>query len=167
MSNYVAIYGMEMLGITDGTGVFFMLLSAGLIISRLSGNKALREGRLTSNALGGVLLSSVGYTLFATSFGEWSFYLSALLIGLGNGRMYPAFLNMFIGVARNDQRGTANSSILISWDIGMGIGMVLGGFIAQYSGFYTAFWIVAAMQCTGALIFILATRYFYERRRLR
>lgn len=167
MSNYVAIYGMEMLGITDGTGVFFMLLSAGLIISRLSGNKALREGKLTSNAFGGVLLSSVGYTLFATSLGEWSFYLSALLIGLGNGRMYPAFLNMFIGVARNDQRGTANSSILISWDIGMGLGMVLGGFIAQYSGFYTAFWIVALMQCSGALLFIVVTRYFFERRRLR
>lgn len=167
MSNYVAVYGMEILGITDGTGVFFMLLSAGLIASRLSGNKALREGRLTSNALGGVILSSVGYTLFATAWGEWSFYLSALLIGLGNGRMYPAFLNMFIGVARNDQRGTANSSILISWDIGMGLGMVLGGFTAQYSGFYTAFWIVALMQCVGTFLFIVATRYFFEKRRLR
>ena len=34
MSNYVAIYGKTQLGITDGTGIFFMLLSAGLITSR-------------------------------------------------------------------------------------------------------------------------------------
>ncbi len=167
MSNYVAIYGMEMLGITDGTGVFFMLLSAGLMVSRLSGNKALREGRLASNALTGVILSSAGYVLFALAAGEWTFYLSALLIGLGNGRMYPAFLNMFIAVARHDQRGTANSSILISWDIGMGLGMVLGGFIAQYAGFAAAFWVVAIVQCAGAALFAVATRYFFEKRRLR
>ncbi len=64
LSNYLAIYGKEHLGITEGTGTFFMLLSAGLIFSRLQGNKSLRDGKLTSNALKGILLSTVGYTLF-------------------------------------------------------------------------------------------------------
>lgn len=166
MSNYVAIYGMEMLGITDGTGLFFMLLSAGLMASRLTGSKSLRKGRLTQNCLQGVLMSTVGYALFATAWGEWTFYGAALLIGLGNGRMYPAFLNMFIGVARHDQRGTANSSILISWDVGMGIGMVAGGFVAQYVSYYAAFWMVAAAQAAGALLFIVATRWFFLGRKL-
>ena len=167
MSNYVAIYGQEELGITDGTGIFFAILSGGLVLSRLSGSKALREGRLTSNCRDGVLLSLAGFTLFAMSLGEWSYYLSALFIGLGNGRMYPAFLNMFIGVARHDQRGTANSSILISWDLGMGLGILLGGFLAEMMGFGAAFWFAAAMQCAGAALFILFTRHFYTRRALR
>ena len=166
MSNYVAIYGQESLGITDGTGVFFMLLSAGLFLSRLYGAKSLRAGLLTRNCVRGVICSTVGYVLFATSFGEWSFYLSALLVGLGNGQMYPAFLNMFIKVARHDQRGTANSSILISWDIGMGVGILVGGFIAEYIGYGAAFWVTAVAQATGALLFILMTRHFFERRRL-
>lgn len=51
MSNYVAIYSKESLGITDGTGVFFALLSGGLFVSRLYGAKSLRKGRLTENAL--------------------------------------------------------------------------------------------------------------------
>lgn len=167
MSNYVAIYGQEELGITDGTGIFFAILSGGLVLSRLTGSKALREGRLTGNCREGVLLSLVGYTLFALSLGEWAYYLSALLIGLGNGRMYPAFLNMFIGVARNDQRGTANSSILISWDLGMGLGILLGGFLAEVFSFGAAFWFAAAIQAAGAALFIFFTSNFYTKRALR
>lgn len=166
LSNYVAIYGQEMLGITDGTGMFFLLLSAGLILSRLYGSKSLRAGKLTENCMRGVLISLAGYTLFALAMGEWSYYLSALLVGLGNGQMYPAFLNMFVKVARHDQRGTANSSILISWDLGMGLGILLGGFITEYIGYGAAFWVVAAMQGLGALIFILLTRHFFARRKL-
>ncbi len=166
MSNYVAIYGKEVLNITDGTGVFFMILSGGLFVSRLIGSKALRAGRLTESCSIGVVCSLVGYTLFALSAGEWSYYLSALFVGLGNGQMYPAMLNMFVKVARHDQRGTANSSILISWDLGMGIGILIGGVIVEYISYSAAFWFTAMMQGAGAVLFLVATRYFYMRRRL-
>ncbi len=166
MSNYVAIYGQEMLGITDGTGIFFMILSGGLFTSRLIGSQALRAGRLTQSCAVGVVLSLVGYTLFALSINEWTFYASALFVGLGNGQMYPAFLNMFIQVARHDQRGTANSSILISWDLGMGLGILIGGVLVEYISYTAAFLASAAMQASGALLFLLATRHFYTRRKL-
>lgn len=166
MSNYVALYGKQQLGIVDGTGIFFALLSAGLFVSRLYGVKGLRAGKLTENALEGAIISTVGYTLFALAPGIWAFYLSALLIGLGNGRMYPAFLNMFISVARHDQRGTANSSILTSWDVGMGLGILLGGVLSQYFGYSTAFWFTAASQATGTLLILLFTRRFFLARKL-
>lgn len=166
MSNYVAIYGKERLGIMDGTGLFFALLSGGLFVSRLYGVKSLRRGRLSENALEGSLISTVGYALFALVPMQWAYYLSALLIGLGNGRMYPAFLNMFISVARHDQRGTANSSILTSWDCGMGLGIVAGGVIMEYVGYTAAFVFTAAMQITGTLLLLFATRGFFESRRL-
>ena len=166
MSNYVAIYGQEMLGITDGTGLFFLILSAGLFAARIFGTRALRKGRITQSAALGVVLSLGGYTLFAAVHHSWAYYVSAALIGLGNGNMYPAFLNMFIKVARNDQRGTANSSILTSWDIGMGIGIVLGGFLLQYLSYSAAFWGAAVMQLAGTLMFYLFTRRFFQKRRL-
>lgn len=166
MSNYVAIYGRESLGITDGAGIFFAILSGGLILSRLLGVPQLRKGKIVENCLRGVVLSTLGFGLFATGLGQWSFYLSALLVGLGNGQMYPAFLNMFLNVARHDQRGTANSSILISWDMGMGLGILIGGVIAEFSGYGAAFRIVAATQAAGALLFALVTRRFYLQRKL-
>ena len=168
MSNYVAIYGKEKLDITDGTGLFFMILAIALVVARIIGRRQLRAGRLTQNCTLGVILSSVGYVLFAMSgvWGVWCYYASAMFIGLGNGQMYPAFLNMFVKMARHDQRGTANSSILISWDLGMGLGILVGGVIAEYIGFTEAFAVAAAMQIAGALLFISATAGFFLKRQL-
>lgn len=166
MSNYVALFGAKYLGITDGTGIFFMLLSGGLVAARLFGAKRLRSGLLTASGTLGVVLSTVGYFVFAIADGPLTFYASAILIGLGNGQMYPAMLNMFINVARHDQRGTANSSILISWDLGMGLGILLGGFVAEFVGFLAAFRIVATAQAVGALMFIVFTRRFFRARSL-
>ena len=73
---------------------------------------------------------------------------------------------MFIKVARHDQRGTANSSILISWDFGMGLGILLGGILAEYISFSAAFWTIAAIQGIGAAMFIIFTSLFYQRRAL-
>lgn len=166
MSNYVAIYGKERLGMTDGTGLFFMILSFGLFASRLYGSRSLKKGRITANAITGTLLSLCGYTLFASVAMPWAYYVSALLIGLGNGHMYPAFLNMFISVARNDQRGTANSSILTSWDVGMGLGILLGGVLVEFCSYGWAFWTAALLQCAGTLVMIFFTRRFFLARRL-
>ena len=179
LSNYLAIYGKEVLGITGGTGTYFMLCSIGLILSRLQGGRALRKGRLTHNASEGVVISLIGYTLFILmpTLSQWSmvndqwsmivgYYGSALLIGLGNGHMWPAFQNMTINVAHNNQRGTANSTILISWDIGMGLGILLGGIISENFGYDTAFWTVAAVNAVGTLLFFLATKAFFLRRNL-
>ena len=166
MSNYVAIYGSEILGITDGTGLFFMILSAGLFAARIMGTKELAKGKISRSAAIGVSLSLIGYVLFAAVKQDWAYYVSAAFIGLGNGNMYPAFLNMFIKLARKDQRGTANSSILTSWDIGMGLGIVGGGFLLEYISYSAAFWGSAVMQAIGTLLFYLFTRNFYESRRL-
>jgi predicted MFS family arabinose efflux permease len=166
MSNYVAIYGKEELGITNGTGIFFMILSFGLFASRLQGAKALRQGRFTANCAEGVTLSLIGYTLFAAVETPWAYYLSALLIGLGNGHMYPAMLTMFIRVARHDQRGTANSSILTAWDCGMGLGILAGGMLVKHTGYVCTFWATAAMQCLGTLLFFFFTRRFFLLRQI-
>ena len=180
LSNYLAIYGKETLGITGGTGTYFMLCSIGLMLSRLQGARALRRGRLTHNAASGMVISLVGYTLFilmptlqsvlpslhsplTTYIG---YYGSALLIGLGNGHMWPAFQNMTISVAPNSQRGTANSTILVSWDVGMGLGILLGGIIAEHLGYSVAFWTVALVNAVGVALFFVRTRRFFLERNL-
>jgi MFS family permease len=192
LSNYLAIYSKEVLGITGGTGTYFMLCSIGLILSRLQGGKALRQGRLTFNAGSGMVISLIGYTLFilmptlnqwsmvngplglrtlaTEGTQEWSMFLgyygSALLIGLGNGHMWPAFQNMTINVAKNCQRGTANSTILISWDIGMGLGILLGGIITEFLGYHAAFWTVVLVNLAGVSLFFMKTKAFFLSRNL-
>lgn len=154
LSNYLAIYSKERLGITGGTGAFFMLLSAGLIVSRLLGNRSLREGRMVQNALLGIALSMVGYLLFVACPNMLGYYGSALLIGLGNGHLWPAFQNMIIAVARHDQRGTANSTLLTAWDLGLGLGILIGGIVAEHLGYSAVFWATAAVHAMGLAFFL-------------
>ena len=165
LSNYLAIYSKEAMGITGGTGTYFLLCAAGLILSRLQGSTALRQGRLTHNAATGIVTSLVGYTLFIACPNAVGYYGSALLIGLGNGHLWPAFQNMTISVANNNERGTANSTILVSWDIGMGLGVLVGGVIAELTGYAAAFWTVAVANAVGTLLFFVRTRQFFLVRR--
>ena len=179
LSNYLAIYGKQVLGMTGGTGAWFMLCSIGLILSRLQGGKALREGKLTQNASEGMVISLVGYTLFILMptlsslfplpsyiLHHIGYYGSALLIGLGNGHLWPAFQNMMISVAHHNERGTANSTILVSWDCGMGLGILVGGVIAELLGYSAAFWTVAIINLAGVTLYFVRTRQFFIVRRL-
>lgn len=179
LSNYLAIYGKQVLHMTGGTGTWFMLCAVGLILSRLQGGKALRQGRLTHNASEGMVISLVGYTLFillptlaqqlhlsTQSLPLAGYYGSAILIGLGNGHLWPAFQNMMISVAHHNERGTANSTILISWDIGMGLGVLAGGILSELLGYSPAFWTVALVNLLGVALYFLKTRRFFLRHQL-
>lgn len=158
LSNYIAIYSHELLGIMSGTGTWFLILSLCLIASRIIGNRSLREGRLIRSATEGVFLSMAGYTIFLVWPTMTGYYLSAALIGLGNGHIWPAFQNMIIGIASSNERGTANSTILTAWDFGMGIGILLGGFIAERTGYRGAFFSMVIMHLAGTLVYLLLTR---------
>ena len=167
LATYIAIYGKNELEITGGTGMFFMLLSIGLILSRLVGNRTLREGKIVENASIGVAIAVIGYLVFAALHNHWGYYGAALIIGLGNGHMFPAFQTMFLNLASNEQRGTANSTLLVSWDIGVGLGILAGGSVAEHLGYYAAFWTAFAVNLLGVILFLSYSRQHFIRNRVR
>lgn len=167
LATYIAIYGKEELGITGGTGLFFMLLAIGLILSRLVGSRTLRQGKVTQNATVGTAISLFGYLLFAAVHNSWGYYGAALIIGLGNGHMFPAFQTMFINLAENSQRGTANSTLLVSWDIGIGLGTLIGGIVAEHVGYSAAFWTAWGVNVAGVVIYNLFVRRHFLKNKLR
>lgn len=168
ISTYIAIYSQEVLRITSGSGTFFMLLAVGLILSRIAGSRSLREGRIVQNASAGMLMSLGGYLVFTLVPGVYGYYAAALMIGLGNGHMYPAMQTMFLNLAPHERRGTANSTILTSWDLGVGIGIIGGGSVAEHLGGYSAaFWLAFAVNAVGVLFYFLRARGSFLRDRLR
>ncbi|MBP6868039.1 MAG: MFS transporter [Bacteroidales bacterium] len=164
---YVAIYGREELGIEGGSALFFLFLSSGLIISRLSGARNLKKGLITRNAVEGIIVECLGFILFALIKNEIGYYCAALIIGYGHGHMYPAYQNMFIDLAPNTQRGTANSSIMTSWDTGNGLGILFGGIIAGQFGYTAAFLCGAVCYIAGIAGFFLYSRGHFEKNKLR
>lgn len=167
LSTYLAIYGKEELGITEGSGLFFLLLSLGLILSRLVGSRTLQRGLILQNAGVGVSIALCGYLLFALLHNPWGFYGAALIIGLGNGHLFPAFQTMFLNLATNAQRGTANSTFLVSWDIGIGLGIILGGSLSEHLGYNAAFWFAATANTAAVVTYFVHTKGHFLRNKLR
>jgi predicted MFS family arabinose efflux permease len=163
ISTYLAIYGKEELHMTSGTGLFFAVLCCGLMTSRLVGARTLRRGMIVFNCSIGALISVCGYFLFAALHNSWGYYGAALIIGLGNGHMFPAMQNMFICLAPASQRGTANSTLLTSWDIGIGLGVMFGGICVDWGGYNSAFWLAWIVNIVGVLFFFAYAKAHYER----
>ena len=165
-STYVAIYGREELGLTSGSGIFFAILASGLFMSRLVGSRTLKQGRILYNASIGTCISCVGYLLFALLHNVWGFYGCALLVGLGNGHLWPAFQNMFVNLAPANKRGTANASLLTSWDLGVGLGVLIGGYLAENYNYHAAFWCSWIIEVLGVIFYFAHVRGSYNRHKL-
>lgn len=160
-ANYLAIYTRDELSSPTSAGLFFIILAVGLMASRFLGARSLRKGRITRNGSIGVALALSGYTLFAAVQHPVAYYLTAILIGLGNGFIFAAFFNMCIELAGDEHRGAANSTLLTSWDVGVGLGVLLGGMMAENLGFRCTFIVAAAVNALGVIVYFISARPFY------
>ena len=160
-TNYVAMYAKQ-IGITHSTGFFFSLMAVGMATSRLFSGRLVDKGKLLQVIQLGLYLvclcffsiSACGWIVdYYPSFTEYFFFGIALGLGVGFGSMFPAYNTLFVNLAPNSQRGTATSTYLTSWDVGLGIGMITGGYIAEISTFKMAY-------LFGALLTILSLFYF-------
>lgn len=168
LSTYIAIYSQDVLNITTGTGTFFMLFAFGLILSRFVGVQALSKGFEVRNATYGVIVVAIGYLMFALWQNLYGYYISAVVIGFGQASMYPAVQTMFLKMTTNDKRGTANATILTSWDLGVGLGIIFGGYVAEHLGGYnSAFLVSAVVSILSLMFFLLYAKNDYLKKELR
>ena len=73
---------------------------------------------------------------------------------------------IFINMAPHSQRGTANSTLLTAWDLGMGLGMFAGGAIAEHFGYFPAFWTGVLLYEGGVLFYFTYVRNYYNKYKL-
>lgn len=130
VTNYISLYAKE-LGI-GGSGWFYALIAAGLIINRITTGRLIDRGWLTRLVGIGMTIIVAAYGLLSFCSGPVSFFISAFLIGTSLGLIFPGYQTMCVNLARHDQRGTANSTYLSGWDIGIGAGILVGGSMAEY-----------------------------------
>ena len=95
------------------------------------------------------------------------FFFISTMLGIGFGMMFPAYNTLFVNLAPNNQRGTATSTYLTSWDVGIGIGMLAGGYIAEVSTFDRAYFFGACLTIVSLLFFNLKVAPHFHKNRLR
>lgn len=161
-TNYIAMYSRQ-IGLQVPTGFFFTCMAVGMAISRIFSGRLVDRGKITQVIATGIYIVILSFFLlsFCANLIVWDstvcsilFFTIALCLGIGFGIMFPAFNSLFVNLAPNSQRGTATSTYLTSWDIGIGIGMLTGGYIAEISTFDKAY-------LFGACLTIISSIYFH------
>ena len=174
-TNYVAMYAKQ-IGINATTGFFFTFMAIGMAISRIFSGKIVDRGKITQVISAGLYLVVFSFFLpFSRVYLiSWNnmvctivFFSVALLLGVGFGIMFPAYNTLFVNLAPNSQRGTATSTYLTSWDVGIGIGMLTGGYIAEVSTFDKAYLFGACLTIVSMLYFNGKVAPNYHKNKLR
>lgn len=175
-TTYVAMYAAE-IGISVNSGLYFTFMAVGLAVSRLFSGRQVDKGRITLVISFGMYLAAATFFLLAALkelmhwnpvFSSYLYIGIALSQGVAFGTMFPAFNTLFVNLAPNNQRGTATSTYLTSWDVGIGIGLMAGGSIAQeLGGFNYAYLSGACLTVLSTFFFLFKAGPHFNRHKLR
>ncbi len=173
ITSYIALYSQQLqFGLS--TGVYFLCMGVGIILSRFFGGKWVDQGRLTNVcSIGGAIATLSVFLLAATGILPVSitsqhllFDCSALLTGLGYGLIFPSMNTLFVNLARHDQRGTASATYMTTWDVGIGAGMLFGGMLADVTPFAYVFLVGAVCALLSSVLWHTFTMRHYLTHRL-
>ncbi len=158
--SFAAIYGKE-IGVMN-SGLFFLLLAGGIGVSRFfSGSIFDRVGPYRIVIIGAILLT-LGFPLLFLFPNTYGFHSSAIIVGLGFGIIMPTFQAMVNNIVPPDRRGAANSTFFTSFDLGIGLGMILTGFISENIGLGKTFFICSAIIVMALVLFLTHSYKQYQ-----
>ena len=100
----------------------------------------------------------VAFVILAFADTRWELVLSAILFGIGFGGAWPAFANIIVTNTDPRRRARAFGSVVLAFDVGIGIGSLTTGAIGQRYGLTAAFLVAAALGSLAIPIFLAASR---------
>ena len=174
-SSYIAVYAQE-LNLSISSGLFFTFMAAGMMASRIFSGKLVDKGYVSQVISVGITIVLICYfglalclpiSLHYPSLLSPIFCLIALFVGIGFGTIFPAYNTLFVNLAEHNQRGTANSTYLTSWDIGIGFGLVIGGIVSQHTSFAYAYLIGGTLCLISVIYFTFYVGPHFNRHKLR
>lgn len=162
--SFVVLYGKE-INIAN-PGYFFIFMAIGVGTARLISGKLVDRGKIHIVSVSALLFLTLSFALFALLHTETAYFACALSIGIGFGISVPAFQMLFVNVAPHNMRGTATSTYLTSFDLGVGIGMLSAGFISSRYNLAAAY-LIGSLSCFLSLfVYLFFAKPAYERDRI-
>jgi len=161
---FVAQYGKEIN--IPNAGIFFLFWAGGIMGSRVFAGKLVDKGMIHQVNIIAMAIVAIGFFTFAMIHNIYVFCTSGLMMGIGFGMMFPALQTLYINLAENSQRGTANSTYLIGFDLGLALGMLIGGYITGYMSFEGLYLIASGLCLISIVVYWFSSRVVFERKRL-
>lgn len=165
LAAYAILYGQE-IGINN-PAFFFLFLALGIISSRIVSGKLVDKGHIHKVIIFAIVVVCLAFFCFSFFHNNIAYYISALFIGVGYGTLLPALQTIYINMAPASKRGTANSTYLTGFDIGVGLGMLAGASIAENHTFELMYALTSGLCFFGLILYIFMSRRIFDRHRLR
>lgn len=162
--SFITLYAKE-IGIQQASP-FFFILASGIFLSRLWSGKIFDRNGPKYLVLTGIVLSIIGFLVLSLIKNIEGYYSSAFCIGLGIGILMPTLSAMANNVVDKNRRGAANATIITAFDLGIGLGSVILGFLGERTSLGNTY-----LSCTLFLVFtfvffMVKGNAFYEKHRL-
>lgn len=141
-------------------GLFFTIMGAAIVLVRSLLGKLLGSVPVLLSSsfvlqAGGLVLLAIKPRLIVVRELPFGLLTGAALFGCGFALVFPLLQDIAISATQDEQNGSATATVLIGMDIGIGLGAIMFGVLADLSGF-TAVYIVAALfSCSGLLVTML------------
>jgi MFS family permease len=151
--NFIALFGTSM-GF-GRVGPFFLAFSAAAIITRVGlGDISDRYGRKRI-ILPAALLVGLNLFWIARVGSYWAFVTSGFVAGLGQGLIFPALSTYVIDFLGRHNKGLALSLYLSLFDVGMGVGSPIFGWISDVAGYRQMYTVAGCLILLLTVVFTL------------
>ncbi len=140
----------------ENIGIFYVVTALSTILVRLiSGRIADRYGP-SKVLLTGMLLLAIGLQVLPVAASLPMFLAAAIIYGIGHGAVQPTINALVISLAPVERRGAANATLLCAMDLGIMVGSVLWGGVAQAFGFIYIYYVSAILIILFTVICFVA-----------
>jgi MFS family permease len=155
--SFISLYAVER-GI-ENIGFFFTSYAVALGVFRpLSGRIADKYGYYKVVVPGTIIMALAMYMISVAHI-PFLFVVAAATYGIGIGLVMPSMQALTVRNVPSDRRGAANGTFFSSFDIGIGSGALLWGFVVSLVGYSMMFKLTTIPILLGLFIFI---KYYKE-----
>ncbi|GMX60514.1 MFS transporter [Paenibacillus elgii] len=139
-------------------GTFFLVYAVALTLIRpIAGKLSDRYGESFT------IVPALGTTMAALlvlsfSSGLTGVIVAAVLYGIGFGSAQPALQAATLRLAPADRKGVANASFFTAFDLGIGLGAIVLGWVSQHTGYQALFTVSAVSVAVSLILFAVFVR---------
>ena len=159
LENFTLKFAEQSEVITISGGIYFTLMAVMLFLTRVTiGKVADKKGEaIFVYTCNGAMMIALLLLAFVPN--NVTFVISALLSGYAFGGVEPALQAMAVSIAPPERRGSANSTFLCAYDIGIGLGGGIAGVLIDSAGYGKMFMIIAAANIISVVLYLAIGRH--------
>ncbi|MEK3952241.1 MFS transporter [Psychrobacillus sp. FSL K6-1464] len=129
----------ESINLVSAASYFFLVYAIVIIISRPFTGKLMDTKGANIIVYPCIVLFAIGMLLFSQASAGWMLLLAGAFIGIGYGNFNSVAQTIAVKVTEPHRFGLATATYFILFDIGLGVGPYILGFIVPNTGYRTIF----------------------------